>query len=51
VNPESPSGTAGQLGEGGVRIQISVKAGQVVQCQVGRVNCATISRRAGQRGK
>ena len=51
INPESPSGTAGQLGEGGVRIQISVKAGKIVQCQAGGVNCATINRRAGLRVK
>jgi hypothetical protein len=52
VNPESPNGTAGTLGKGGVRVQISVKpAGPVVQCQVGGVNCATIDRRTGLRAK
>jgi hypothetical protein len=52
LNPESLNGTAGTFGAGGVRIQIRLKlAGEFVQCQVGGVNCATVNRRTGTRGR
>lgn len=39
------------FGRGGPRVEVVIKEGSVLQCQVGRVNCLPLSRRLGSRAR